>query len=189
MDSSPAQRLMSRRLKTSIPVTDKLLEPAVVTGIMEKLRYRRQLAKSFYDQSARVLPELEVGKTVRMRPLPGDTSCIWKAGTCLSKVAPRSYLVNMDGSIYRRNRVDRRVAESGTALGFEDGECVPVGHSDEGVTGNEMAVISSSPARPSAGSSPATATPAASSVTVRVGEGLVRTRAGCLTRPPKRLDW
>uniref|UniRef100_A0A8C6ULU0 Gypsy retrotransposon integrase-like protein 1 n=1 Tax=Neogobius melanostomus TaxID=47308 RepID=A0A8C6ULU0_9GOBI len=80
MDSSPAQRLMSRRLKTSIPVTNKLLEPVVVTGVTEKLQYRRQLAKSFYDRSARVLPELEVGETVRMKPPPGDTSRIWRAG-------------------------------------------------------------------------------------------------------------
>uniref|UniRef100_A0AAV2KM67 Uncharacterized protein n=1 Tax=Knipowitschia caucasica TaxID=637954 RepID=A0AAV2KM67_KNICA len=106
--------------QTSIPVTNKLLEPVVVTGVTEKLQYRRQLAKSFYDRSARVLPELEVGETVRMKPPPGDTSRIWRAGTCLGKVAPRSYLVDMDGSVYRRNRVDLRVAESGAALGFGD---------------------------------------------------------------------
>uniref|UniRef100_A0AAV2MGJ3 Uncharacterized protein n=1 Tax=Knipowitschia caucasica TaxID=637954 RepID=A0AAV2MGJ3_KNICA len=111
--------------QTSIPVTNKLLEPVVVTGVTEKLQYRRQLAKSFYDRSARVLPELEVGETVRMKPPPGDTSRIWRAGTCLGKVAPRSYLVDMDGSVYRRNRVDLRVAESGAALGFGDSECVP----------------------------------------------------------------
>ncbi|KAJ8398705.1 hypothetical protein AAFF_G00419020 [Aldrovandia affinis] len=47
MGSSPAQRLMSRRLKTSIPATNKLLEPVVVVGVTEKLRHRKQLAKSF----------------------------------------------------------------------------------------------------------------------------------------------
>ncbi|KAJ8398719.1 hypothetical protein AAFF_G00419160, partial [Aldrovandia affinis] len=39
MGSSPAQRLMSRRLKTSIPATNKLLEPVVVVGVTEKLRH------------------------------------------------------------------------------------------------------------------------------------------------------
>lgn len=73
MESSPAQRLMSRRLKTSIPVTNRLLELAVVKGVTEKLRHKRQLAKLFYDRSAQVLPELEVGETVRMKP--------WRAGT------------------------------------------------------------------------------------------------------------
>lgn len=28
----------------------------------------------------------------------------WKRGYCIGKVAPRSYLVDTDGSIYRRNR-------------------------------------------------------------------------------------
>ncbi|KAJ8378649.1 hypothetical protein AAFF_G00237730 [Aldrovandia affinis] len=73
----PAQRLMSRRLKTSIPA-NKLLEPVVVVGVTEKLRHRKQLAKSFYDRSARDLPELEVGETVRMKPLPGDNTGRWR---------------------------------------------------------------------------------------------------------------
>ena len=46
-----------------------------------------------------------------MKPMQGDTSGCWKLGTCLRQVAPRSYLVNVDGSFYRRNRVDLRVAE------------------------------------------------------------------------------
>ncbi|KAJ8387828.1 hypothetical protein AAFF_G00149770 [Aldrovandia affinis] len=111
MGSSPAQRLMSRRLKTSIPATNKLLEPVVVVGVTEKPRHRKQLAKSFYDRSARDLPELEVGETVRMKPLPGDNTGRWRVRTCLRRVAPRSYLVDVDGSLYRRNRVDLRVAE------------------------------------------------------------------------------
>lgn len=94
---------MSRRLKTSIPVTNKLLEPAVVRGVTEKLQGKRQLAKFFYDRSARTLPELEVGECVRMKPLPKDADRIWRAGTCLGKDAPRSYLVDVDGSIYRHN--------------------------------------------------------------------------------------
>lgn len=187
VDSSPAQRLMSRRLKTSIPVTNRLLEPAVVTGVTEKLQYRRQLAKSFYDRSARVLPDLEVGEPVRMKPPPGDTSHIWRAGTCLGKVAPRSYLVDIDGSVYRRNRVDLRVAEPGAALESEDSEGVPAVSSEQGKTGAYSLVPSTSPTRPSVGTSPADLTPV-KATTVGVGDGLVRTRAGRLSKPPKRLD-
>ncbi|KAJ8373153.1 hypothetical protein AAFF_G00270590 [Aldrovandia affinis] len=97
MGSSPAQRLMSRRLKTSIPATNKLLEPVVVVGVTEKLRHRKQLAKSFYDRSARDLPA-GGRETVRMKPLPGDNTGRWRVGTCLRRVAPRSYLVDVDGS-------------------------------------------------------------------------------------------
>ena len=56
-DSSPAQRLMSRRLKTSLPVADSLLQPWLVTGVTEKLRLKRRLAKSANDISARDLAE------------------------------------------------------------------------------------------------------------------------------------
>lgn len=111
MDSSPAQRLMSRRLKTSLPVANKLLEPVVIQGVPERLRQKRQVAKAKYDRSARDLPELKVGEQIRMRPLPGDRTGRWERGTCLQQVAPRSYLVDVGGTRYRRNRVDLRVAE------------------------------------------------------------------------------
>ncbi|XP_042180917.1 rho GTPase-activating protein 20 [Oncorhynchus tshawytscha] len=95
MDSSPAQRLLSRRLKTTIPVANKLLEPCVMVGVTDKLRHRKQLAKCFYDRTARDLPELEVGETIRMKPLPGDHTGLWRLGTSLQRVAPRSYLVDV----------------------------------------------------------------------------------------------
>lgn len=114
MNSSPAQRLMSRRLKTALPVANKLLEPCVVTGVLEKLRHRRQVSKASYDRSAKDLPVLTVGQGVRMKPLPGDRTGIWRRGSCVQRVAPRSYLVEVEGALYRRNRVDLRAAEPNT---------------------------------------------------------------------------
>ena len=46
-----------------------------------------------------------------MKPLPGDHTGLWRQGTCLQRVAPRSYLVDVGGSLYRRNRVDLRIAD------------------------------------------------------------------------------
>eukprot|EP00063_Salmo_salar_P075403 XP_014050238.1 PREDICTED: C-type lectin domain family 4 member M-like [Salmo salar] len=111
MDSSPAQRLMARRLKAALPVASTLLEPCVVTDVLVKLRHRRQVSKFIYDKSAKYLPELRVGETVRMKPLPGDRTGLWRLGSCVQKVAPRSYLVEVNGSLYHRNRVDLRIAE------------------------------------------------------------------------------
>ena len=37
-------------------------------------------------------------------PSPMDTSRKWRRGVCIKKVAPRTYLVDVKGSIYRRNR-------------------------------------------------------------------------------------
>lgn len=83
----------------------------MVTDVLVKLRHRRQVSKFIYDKSAKDLPELRVGETVRMKPLPGDRTGLWRLGSCVQKVAPRSYLVEVNGSLYRRNRVDLRIAE------------------------------------------------------------------------------
>uniref|UniRef100_A0A8D2JBQ7 Integrase catalytic domain-containing protein n=1 Tax=Varanus komodoensis TaxID=61221 RepID=A0A8D2JBQ7_VARKO len=106
MDSSLAQRLMSRRLKTSLPVANKLLEPCVVTGVLEKLRRRKQISKLTYDVSVKDLPELSIEEPIRMKPLPGDRTGRWRLGTCVQRVAPHSYVVDVDNSLYHRNRVD-----------------------------------------------------------------------------------
>lgn len=111
MDSSPAQRLMSRRLKTSLPVADSLLQPQVVAGVAEKLQWKRRMAKSTYDKAARDLPELTVGDRIRMKPRPGDRTGKWQLGQCIQKVAPRSFVMDVNGTLYRRNRVDLRMAE------------------------------------------------------------------------------
>lgn len=58
LHSSPAQRLMSRKLKTPLPVADVLLEPRVVTGVSDRIRAKHTTAKFWYDKSARDLPEL-----------------------------------------------------------------------------------------------------------------------------------
>ena len=53
----------------------------------------------------------EVGETIRKKPLPGDHTGLCRLGTCLQRVAPRSYLVDVGGSLYHHNRVDLRIAE------------------------------------------------------------------------------
>lgn len=103
MDSSPAQRLMARRLKSALPVAPALLEPRVITDMVDKLHHSRQVSKIIYDKTPKDLPELAVGEAIRMKPLPGDRTGIWRRGVCLRKVAPRSYLVEVENTIYRRN--------------------------------------------------------------------------------------
>ena len=107
MHCSPAQWLMSRRLRTLLPVA-QLLEPQVITGlrVTDKLRVKHQAVKLTYDRSARDLPELNIGQPIRMKPLLGDRTGRWRRGVCLQQVGPQSYLVNVEGTAYRRNRVD-----------------------------------------------------------------------------------
>ena len=87
---SPTQKLMSRRTRTTIPTAEALLKPAIVEGLHDNIKCKRQQTKAAYYKSARPLPELQIGEPVRLQPV---------------KVGPRSYLIETDnGNLYRRNR-------------------------------------------------------------------------------------
>ena len=66
LNSSPVQRLMSRRTRSLLPTSASLLYPKAEEGVTEKLKLRKQKAKSYYDRSAKLLPELEIGQEVRV---------------------------------------------------------------------------------------------------------------------------
>ena len=100
--SSPAQRLMSRRTKTLVPTASTLRHPHIVEGVKEKIKQKRQKAKSYHDRTAKVLPPLEVGQEVRVAPLQRHQS--WTTGTCVEKLSDRSYLVGTEKATVRRNR-------------------------------------------------------------------------------------
>ena len=103
MEYSPAQLLMSRRLKSVIPVTSSLLQPAVALNTQDKLAQRQDKQKLRYDQRARhhwhSAPN--IGDNVRVRL--GKT---WDPAVIVDKhPAPRSYYVTTeDGQTYRRNQ-------------------------------------------------------------------------------------
>ena len=109
MNSSPVQRLMSKRTKTTLPVAQHLLEPEIQSDVEAKLTRKRRRAKKYYDRGSKELPELEIGQPIRMMQSP--TKKKWRRGVYVDKVAPRSYVVEVDGSTYRRNRKFLRRAE------------------------------------------------------------------------------
>ena len=111
MDSSPVQRLMSKRTKTLLPVAQHLLEPEIQSDVERKLTKKRRKAKKYFDRGSKELLELEIGQPIRLMPSPMDTSRKWRRGVCIKKVAPHSYLVDVKGSIYRRNRKFLRIAK------------------------------------------------------------------------------
>ena len=116
MDSSPAQRLMFKRTKTTLPVAQHLLEPEIQPDVETKLTRKRRRAKKYYDRGSIELPELEIDQPISMMQSP--TKKKWRRGVCVDKVAPRSYVVEVDGSTYRRNRKFlRRVEDRGQRTG------------------------------------------------------------------------
>ena len=101
---SPAQRLFGRRTKTLLPTAGILLQPKIVEGTEKRLKERKANQECYYNKGTRELPELPPGNTVRMKPLPTDCEKQWKKATVVKQVAPRSYEVDLQGGVYRRNR-------------------------------------------------------------------------------------
>ncbi|XP_019614003.1 PREDICTED: uncharacterized protein K02A2.6-like [Branchiostoma belcheri] len=103
-DSSPAQRLMSRRTRTPVPIMTKALEPKVVQDVPHSITERKARTKRRYDEGARSLPPLQPGQQVRVEVAPNRKTAEWRSGTLVERVSPRSYEVEVDGAKYRRNR-------------------------------------------------------------------------------------
>ncbi len=66
----------------------------------------------YYNTGAKALPPLNVGDVVRMKPFElGNKK--WKKAIVKERVGFRSYVIDANGQIYRRNRVDlRKTAET-----------------------------------------------------------------------------
>ena len=113
LDTSPVQRLMSRRTKTLLPTTAKLLQPQNRDGQHKKMLANQERQAKYYDRGARTLPDLKPGDTVRMYHGPSKTKSqeLLKA-MVNSKLGSRSYeVLTEDGRNFRRNRVHLRKSE------------------------------------------------------------------------------
>ena len=105
MDSSPSQRMFSRRAKTQLPMSKKLLQPKVVTGVQEKRRTRKQIQSRYYNRGTEELNPLRKDDVVRIKPGNNDRTGRWTKGCVIEQVGVRSYNVKTkDGRIFRRNR-------------------------------------------------------------------------------------
>ena len=95
LDSSPCQRLMSRRIRWLLPASNFLLKPKVIDScVMDK--------KYFYDRTSKPICGLIPGELIRMYH-PGNKR--WLLGKCIKMVAPLSYVVEVNGVRYRLNRL------------------------------------------------------------------------------------
>ena len=103
MDSTPAQRLFSRRTRISLPMANHLLQPKVIPDVHLNLQQRQNKLALSFNRGAKALQPLKDGDVVRVRPLPGHSK--WFKVQVSKQEAPRSYQVRTeDGRLYRRNR-------------------------------------------------------------------------------------
>lgn len=107
--SSPAQKLLGRRTKTTLRTANDLLQPAFSTEVeTQKLKASKAKQMFYYNRGARDLPVLEEGDKVRMKPFRlGQTG--WRKATVMQRLDERSYDIEDEGgTVYRRNRVHLR---------------------------------------------------------------------------------
>ncbi|XP_062621197.1 uncharacterized protein K02A2.6-like [Saccostrea cucullata] len=103
---SPAQLLMNRRLRSTIPATNKILRPRCVNlkTTREKIQNSKQKQKFYYDRNTKPLEYLKKNETVRIQLEKGGK---WNPGKIVDNhdVEPNSFHVKTtEGAIYRRNR-------------------------------------------------------------------------------------
>ena len=104
MEESPAELLMSRKMRRRLPTPKYLLKPIPkpTSQVRQQLLSRQRSQKNFFDRGTRPLPELHQGEAVRIQQRR-----VWKPAVVVKHhVAPRSYIVAApDGTQMRRNRV------------------------------------------------------------------------------------
>eukprot|EP00794_Sanderia_malayensis_P020916 gene20916-22970_t len=105
MDSSPSQRIFSRRAKSLLPMCKKLLQLQVITGVHEKFCERKQIESKYYNRGTKELNTLRKDDVVRIKPGNNDRTGRWTKGCIVEQVGVRSYNIKTeDGRIFRQNR-------------------------------------------------------------------------------------
>uniref|UniRef100_A0A2S2PCF5 RNA-directed DNA polymerase n=1 Tax=Schizaphis graminum TaxID=13262 RepID=A0A2S2PCF5_SCHGA len=108
---SPAQLLMSRTLRSKIPILNNSLKPTLVTNFKLVRENKNMKTKLYYDKNAKVKNnnDFQPGQKIMFRDLLTKT---WKPGKIINKYnTPRSYVFSDDtGKNKRRNIVHLRPA-------------------------------------------------------------------------------
>lgn len=101
IESSPVQRLLNRRTRSGIPMSEEKYSPNVEEEVKERIVKSRQQAMYSYDRKTKPLPALEFGQPVYVKIKPSDSN--WQKGTVLDPVTDRSTVVEVAGRNYRRD--------------------------------------------------------------------------------------
>lgn len=103
--SSPVARLFSRSTRCGLPTSVENLMPKPVQDVPKSIEENRRKTKYHYDKTTRNLPRLETGAPVYVQLHPESTKQ-WTPGMVANKMNERSYMVNVDGALYRRDLVN-----------------------------------------------------------------------------------
>ena len=168
----PAELLMNRRLRTTVPLTQKSRQPVLptMTEATRKENDQKAKQKENFDtrHATRPLPTLQSGDQVWIP----DREI---AGRVLWETQPRSYVIKTPQGLFKRNR-KHLIWEQGDAVDEEDDDNPETSEEDLAPSRcQDSSCTDSSPSLSREGT------------TTRSGEGTT-TRSGRLVRPPERLD-
>ena len=110
---SPAQRLMGRRTRSTLPLSEDLLkpEPADPLTISSEITLRREASKAQYDKYVHSpLMPLPLGSHAYAKSRPSQQGAPWLYGRVIDNPSPRSYNIDTGNVILRRNRAQLRPA-------------------------------------------------------------------------------
>ena len=174
---SPAQMFLGRRIKTKLPTSAELLRSA--DDVQSKLKDIQLRTKQYYDSKAgSVLPKLHVGDTVMLKD---DIKRVWKHGSVEAEHStPKSYIVNIDGKRYRRNRSMLRPTKSCAPLKTKS-EPIVLDDSTDTFAKPQSAVTANPPCSPS---TPSPCKPGLTSPAPLVKQ----TRSGRLIKLPSKFS-
>jgi hypothetical protein len=105
--SSPAQRMFGRMTRTLLPVKTSKLKPQESETMKVNRRLQNDRKEWYYNKHAKDMQPLNEGEVVRMRPMVKNSDK-WRKGKVTKRLDERSYEVECEGTIYRRNRIDLR---------------------------------------------------------------------------------
>jgi hypothetical protein len=101
MKYSPAEMLIGRKLRSTLPIANRNLLPRKIKDVREQLLQRQITSKKFHDPSAKPLSDLNPTDTIRIHK-----NNEWQPAVVMSRhAAPRSYhVITAEGAELRRNR-------------------------------------------------------------------------------------
>ena len=106
INCSPVQRLMQRRTRASVPQAEKLMKPLVLTArqILRRKVKKQKMSQQYFDRNARDLSPLRRGTPVFVQSLKKYDASKWAQGMVADQCSNRSYIVEIEGRLLRRNR-------------------------------------------------------------------------------------
>ena len=115
-NTSPAQRMMSRSTRTTLPVSASLLKLHGVHNSSENILQRQAKQQKYCDKGSKALQQLHEGDRVKIQPVTSGQR-FWTDRRVVKQVRPRSYEVLVDGKVYVRNRRHLRKYEPRDEVG------------------------------------------------------------------------